>query len=203
MIGFLCSFSAEVVIWGSLWWPCWRSEERQSAGLTSTEQCCHNALPGLCILTSQRLLDWGTEPVHFPPPSEYDTTQCVQYTALCSKASFLYASSSAQQRLIETLRSQCRQGSDTQAMFATLQSTIPHTSLANCRGTPGIVLHFNGSGVFDLPMFIFFDVNWHSGEELTLNVVQHEGRLIHYPLKGEACGWGVHLWGLIIFSSTV
>lgn len=34
MIGFLPRFSAEAVIWGALWWQCWRLEERQSAGLT-------------------------------------------------------------------------------------------------------------------------------------------------------------------------
>lgn len=42
--------------------------------------------------------------------------------------------------------------------------------------------------VFDLPVFIFFDVNWHSREQPTLTVVQREDKLIHYPLKGEACG---------------
>lgn len=46
---------------------------------------------------------------------------------------------------------------------------------------------FNESAVFDLPMFIFFDAKWHSGEQPALNVVQHEDRLIHYPWAGEAC----------------
>lgn len=81
-------------------------------------------------------------------------------------------------------------------------SLLSHTPLwPNAGKLLGWCYIFNESRVFDLPVFIFFDVNWHSREQPALNVVQHEDRLIHYPLTGEPCGWGVHRGGLIICNS--
>lgn len=78
-------------------------------------------------------------------------------------------------------------------------SLLSHTPLwPNAGELLGCCYIFNESRVFDLPMFIFFDVKRHSREQPALNVVQHEDRLIHYPLTEEACGWGVHPGGLII-----
>ncbi len=57
---------------------------------------------------------------------------------------------------------------------------------------------FNESAVFDLPMFIIFDVKLHSREKQALDIVQHEDRLIHYPLTEETCCWEVHPGGLLL-----
>lgn len=47
---------------------------------------------------------------------------------------------------------------------------------------------FNESIVFDLQMCVLFHSKRHNREQPAFSVVQHEDRLIHYPLTGEACG---------------
>lgn len=200
MIGFLPSFSAEVVIWGSLWWPCWRSEERQSAGLTLAVQYSQNTAR-LEILKTSLLLQLGTEPIHFPlliPICLFRWHSCTVYLTYTAYRPIYYHCNRNRSRHWEV-------SAERTLIHRTCllsYSLLSHTPLwPNAGELLGLCYIFNESRVFDLPMFIFFDVNWHSREQPALNVVQHEDRLIHYPLTGDACGWGVHPWGLIISTS--
>lgn len=192
MIGFLPSFSAEVVIWGSLWWPCWRSEERQSASPTLAENCSQTRCL-LCtystVLTTSQLLRWGTQPVHLP------LLTLVRYASSCDTPCYSTYRPDCYMPLLHCSRNRLRhwEASARRAFYThthrpclLFYSLLSHTPIwPNAQELLGWCYIFNESRVFDLPMFIFFDVNWHSSEQPVLNVVQHEGRLIHYPFTGE------------------
>lgn len=186
MIGFLPSFSAEVVIWGWLWRLCWRSEERQSGMQAWPQLNSKNS-------TTLQVLHQGTEPAtlsstHTFPPLHMTPSRV--FNIQSSGASVLYAPAPFQQKQIETLWNQCQEGSITHRPCLLSCSRLSHTPLWPSAGELlGWCYIFNESRVFDLPMFIFFDVKWHSGEQPARNVVQHEDRLIHYPSAGAGGSW--------------
>lgn len=201
MIGFLPSFSAEVVIWGSFWWLCWRSEERQSAGLTLAEQYSQTH----CLVGN--LNDPTTASARHRANTFSSAHICLSvqvtlhslFNIQCLHMPVCYRCNRNRLRHWETSAERIHRAHRTCLLSYSLLS---HTPLwPNADKLLGWCYIFNESRVFDLPMFIFFDVNWHSKEQPALNVAQHEDRLIHYPLTGEACGWEFQPGGLISCNS--